>query len=426
MDTVEPPDPVRLGTRTAVPVDVEAVAARMTFDVAAQRATVEASVDFVVQGFDGCPVLDLRQPIESLLLDGMTMPGEAFPHQDLGGGPGAEMRVLDATLAAGSRHRLDLGYQLTTPDATGAEPIAWGDGVRFDLWMSDLFPGRYLEMWLPANLCHDRFALGLDIAVVGAPVGHAVVSNGAQRTVGPGRWRVDYPDRFTSLSPLLVLAPAPDLQVSHRQVTVAGRPEPLGLVTAKLAEADADLAACEADLAAWLTYNAERFGPWVHGDRFTAVIWASDRGMEYDGATTACVGALEHEAFHSWFGRGIKPARASDGWIDEAWTVWSTSNRNGGRFQSAELGVDHPPVLLYPPNPWSRHTTRESYREGATLMAGLAHLLGGPDRLRQAMATWYQANAGGFITTDDLQSHLTSWSGSDVAPLFNRYVHGLG
>ena len=261
----------------------------MTFDVAAQRATVEASVDFVVQGFDGCPVLDLRQPIDSILLDGKTLPGEAFPHHDLGGGPGAEMRVLDATLAAGSRHRLDLGYQLATPDATGAEPIAWGDGVRFDLWMSDLFPGRYLEMWLPANLCHDRFALGLDIAVVGAPVGHAVVSNGAQRTVGPGRWRVDYPDRFTSLSPLLVLAPAHDLQVSHRQVAVAGRPTPLGLVTARLpeAEAEADLAACEADLAAWLTYNAERFGPWVHGDRFTAVIWASDRGMEYDGATTA-------------------------------------------------------------------------------------------------------------------------------------------
>ena len=35
--------------------------------------------------------------------------------------------------------------------------------------------------------------------------------------------------------------------------------------------------------------------------------------MEYDGATTAAVGAVEHEVLHSWFGRGIKPARASDG-----------------------------------------------------------------------------------------------------------------
>jgi aminopeptidase N len=162
----------------------------------------------------------------------------------------------------------------------------------------------------------------------------------------------------------------------------------------------------------------------MHGDRFTTVIWAAERGMEYDGATTASVPALEHEVFHSWFGRGIKPARASDGWIDEAWTTWSTSTREGGRFQSEELPPDDPPVVLCPPSPWSRHTPTESYRQGARLMAGLAHLLGGPERLRQAMATWYRQNAGGFVTTDNLESHLTAWSSKDVAALFNRYVHG--
>jgi aminopeptidase N len=66
----------------------------------------------------------------------------------------------------------------------------------------------------------------------------------------------------------------------------------------------------------------------------------------------------------------------------------------------------------------------ESYREGSRLFAGLAFLLGGAERLRQAMADWYRANAGGFVTTDGLERHLTDTAGVDVGPLFRRYVHG--
>ena len=210
------------------------------------------------------------------------------------------MRVLDRVLAAGSRHRLDLAYTLATPAATSAQEIGWGDGaVSFDLWMSDLHPGRYLEMWLPANLCHDRFALTLDVAIVGAGVEHAVLSNGAGRALGGGTTRIEYPPHFTSLSPLLVVAPEPDFEIRRRQVALAGRTEPVQLLTAAHAEAGADVDACEADIAGWLTHQAVRYGPWAHGSSFVAVLWGAGRGMEYDGGTTASVGALEHEVFHS-------------------------------------------------------------------------------------------------------------------------------
>jgi aminopeptidase N len=150
--------------------------------------------------------------------------------------------------------------------------------------------------------------------------------------------------------------------------------------------------------------------------------------MEYDGATTASVAALEHEVFHSWFGRGVKPARASDGWIDEAWTSWATSSRRveEPRFSADELSLDEPPVLLYPPHAWSRYTPADSYREGSRLFAGIAHLIGGPSRLRSAMAAWYRANVGQLVTTDGLQAHLQEWSGVDLDPWFRRYVHGEG
>ncbi len=402
-----------------MPVDIARVEARVTFDVAGQVAEVEASVDFAIGNFDGCPAMDLRQALGSLLLDGTPLPGEAFSPEDLGGGPGAEMRVLDHALPAGSRHRLELRYRLAAPAAEGSEAVGWdADGVRWDFWMSDLHPGRYLEMWLPANLCHDRFELKLEVAVVGGRA-HRLITNGTEYQAGDNEWWVDYPGHFTSLSPLLVLRPDEEIELRR----CPGNP--VEIVTAKVVESDADLVACEADLGAWLSHNERRYGKWAHGDRFTCVLWGPGRGMEYDGATTAAVGAVEHEVFHSWFGRGIKPARASDGWIDEAWTSWATNSRRREvpRFAVEELSLDEPPVLLYPPHPWSRHTPIESYKEGSRLFAGVAHLLGGAPQMRSAMAAWYQANAGSFVTTDDLDRHLTKRSPA-VAALFARYVHG--
>jgi hypothetical protein len=340
------------------------------------------------------------------------------------------MRVLQAPGVAG-RHRLEVGYRLDTPDAAGAHPIGWtSQGVQFDLWMSDLEPGRYLEMWVPAPLCHDRFALTLTIQVVGTDRPHLVVANAVDvETVKPGSaWTLRYPPQFTSLSPMLVLAPADQVEQRASAVAIPGRAEPLRLISARAADVDADLAACEADIAAWLVYLAARYGPWVHGDTFTTFVWGPGRGMEYDGATTAAVPALEHEVFHSWFGRGVKPARASDGWIDEAWTSWATASRRveEPRFAAEELRLDEEPVLLYPPHPWSRRTPVEAYRQGARLFAGIAHLVGGPAQLRSAMAAWYRANAGELITTDGLEAHVRSWTGVDVRPWWDRYVHARG
>ncbi|MGI8491819.1 MAG: hypothetical protein ACR2NJ_03530, partial [Acidimicrobiales bacterium] len=327
------------------------------------------------------------------------------------------------------RHVLEVGYRLSTPAAAGAVPVGWSpEGVRFDLWMSDLEPGRYLEMWVPAPLCHDRFALAIELEVTGTDRPHVVISN-ASVPSGNGdhrAWRLRFPGSSTSLSPMILLAPADEVEIRQTTCSLRGRPSPLAVVTARHGEVDADLAAAEADIVSWLVHLAARYGPWVHGEAFTALVWDATRGMEYDGATTASVAALEHEVFHSWFGRGVKPARAADGWIDEAWTTWSTSSSRAGsgRFHVAELALDGEPTVLYPAHPWARHTPRESYAGGSRLFAGLAHLLGGAGRLRSAMAAWYQANAGGLVTTDGLEDHLRSWSGADVGPWFDRYVHG--
>ena len=49
---------------------------------------------------------------------------------------------------------------------------------------------------------------------------------------------------------------------------------------------------------------------------------------------------------------------------------------------------------------------------------------GGAPQLRSAMADWYRAHAGGFVTTAGLEQHLVKRA-PGVAPLFRRYVRGL-
>jgi aminopeptidase N len=148
--------------------------------------------------------------------------------------------------------------------------------------------------------------------------------------------------------------------------------------------------------------------------------------MEYDGATTGSEGSLEHEVFHSWFGRGVKPASARDGWIDEALATWWTSDHPDHPRQAAmPLALDGEPVVLAPPSPWSRHTPREAYRTGYRLMAGIAHAAGGAARLTDALTTFYRRSAGGFASTDDLHAHLSESLSVDLSPWWDRYVRGI-
>ena len=411
-------------------MDMQRLVASVRFDVPSQVAEVSAVVDLVLASYDGSPVFDLRQEIGTASFDGKALPPDALAHCDMGAGQEARMRLVALSCSAGSSHQLQVGYQLGTPEAAGSLPVEWspsGDGVVWDLWMSDLEPGRYLEMWFPANLCHDTMAIELDIEVVGTSRPHLLLVNGELVEHKPGsHWTVRYPPTYTSLSPLLVLAPA-DAVVRRRTVAqVAGRE--VKVAVAGLDGTATDVEAVAADAAAWLCYFTARYGTWAHGDEFLAVLWGAQRGMEYDGATTTSAPALEHEIFHSWFGRGVKPPRAADGWIDEAMATWATASGHarGARFGVEELGLDEPPSLLCPPHPWSRHTPREAYPAGRRLLAGVADMVGGAPALRAALAEWHREHAGRpGASTEALARHLGAWCGRDSAPWWDRYVYGL-
>jgi hypothetical protein len=103
---------------TVVPVDIQTIDAHLTFDAGASTASGDATLTFEVGGTGGRPSFDLRQPITGVWLDGAPVPVSDVLTLGLGGGAGANVRVLDRDLASGSMHALRLTYDLGLPTSS--------------------------------------------------------------------------------------------------------------------------------------------------------------------------------------------------------------------------------------------------------------------------------------------------------------------
>jgi hypothetical protein len=98
-----------------VPIDVLSVDATLRFDLTASSARATATMRFRTGDRSGNPTFDLRQEIEDAALDGDAIAPADVAAVDLGGGPGAEMRVLRRELAAKEEHALAFSYALNRP-----------------------------------------------------------------------------------------------------------------------------------------------------------------------------------------------------------------------------------------------------------------------------------------------------------------------
>jgi hypothetical protein len=420
------PPPVTRGGRTAVPIDIATVDARLDFDGATGTAAGSATLRFVVGPAGGCPIFDLRQTVTGVTLDGTALDPARIFTMDLGGGPGAELRVLDQVLAPGSEHTLHLTYAVGPPASPpgGSYPpaVTWAAGPRltFTFGFTDLAAARYLEMWVPANLIWDQYALTLELRVTGTAIAHRVITNAAVTTLGVNHWRAEFPDRFTALSPMLEIRAVDTLTAATATVDlpVSGRTVTIEAIR-RSANTTIDLGAALANLATWLPANEQSIGRYLHGDRFTAFLIQG--GMEYEGGCTASVGSLQHEAAHSWWGRGAKPASQADGWWDEAWNVYL--DLGGAHVRPYDF--TEPPVELAPRNPYSRVTPLAAYSAGERFFAGAA-ALSSPADLTARMSEFYRAHLDRPTTTEALEAHLVARSGQvDLVDAFHRWIYGF-
>ncbi len=420
------PPPQTVDGLFAVPIDIQSINGSLTFDASTQTGEGDVTLGFVGGVQAGNPIFDLRQTILEAWLDGAAFAVSGLGSHNFGGGAQAELRILEQVLAAGSSHTLRLRYSLGIPQASTAgsyQPqLQWSSGPRltFNFGFTDLGPGRYLEAWVPANLIFDQFEITLELRLLNTAVAHSIICNGAVTVLGANQWRVQWPAHSSALTTLLELRAADTLVQVSDSVVLPVSGATVSVEAWKLTTSGVDLAAQVNNIKSYLTANENNVGPFAHGNRFIAFFHTG--GMEYDGGTTTGTGPLRHETFHSWWGRGLKPASHPDGWWDEAWTEYNMAGGTG----STPFSFADPPTELSQRNPWARFTPSGAYSAGREFFEGLAQLMSAAN-LKAFMDEFYQQRRGTLVTTAALEAHLLARSGhATVVDAFHRFVYGFG
>ena len=419
------PPPTMVDGLLAVPIDIQTVHASFLFDGNTLHAVADVTISYTVGPTDGHPIFDLRQIITQAWLDGVIFPTAKLAAHDFGGGTMAELRIIESSQGAGSVHELRVQYDLNTPLAQlgGSYPpaIEWfaGPKLRLSFGLSDLNAGRYAEAWLPANLLFDQYTINLALQITNTLAEHQVITNGEVASLGFNHWSIQFPDRFTALSPLLEVRASDTLQFQSDTVTLPISGKTVTIEAWKLTTGSVNLTTQINHIKIFLTENESHYGPYLHENRFIAFFHVG--GMEYEGGTTTSASALMHETFHSWYARGIKPASQADGWWDEAFTSWHDSGAN----DAVPFDFSHPPVILCSRNPWQRITPSNAYTDGETFWKGMAALLG-VSSVNTLMGDFYNTYKGQPVSTLMLEEFLLCKSGNaQIVDAFHRFVYGF-
>jgi hypothetical protein len=419
------PPPTAVDGLLAVPVDVSSLTAAVVLDGSTSTATADATLSYTVGPHDGHPLFDLRQSVDECWLDGVAIDPSSIAARDVGAGAFGSVRVVAHHQLAGTDHTLRVTYGLAAPQSElgGSYPpaLVWSAGprVQWSWGMSDLYAGRYLEAWLPANLQFDQFPVSLVLQVTGTLAEHSLITNGAVTALGAGRWQVAFPGWYSSLSPLLELRPSNTVESATGSVTLPVSGTTCSLEAWKLAGGPDDLTARLTQLRQFLIANEAKFGPML-GNRFVLFFNGGSGGMEYAGATTTSSSAMGHEVFHSWFARGIAPAGQADGWWDEGFTVW----HDGGADDIEPFDFLDPPVTLCSRQPFQRRTPSTSYPAGSRFFRGAASLVG-VAALSSAMRGIYSSRRAQPVSTETLEAEIVARTGEPgLVDAFHRFVFG--
>ena len=420
------PPPRTVDGLLAVPIDIQSIDAAIVFNAATSSATADATITFIVGPTAGNPIFDLRQTITAAWLDGAVFPASQLAHHSFGAGAFDTLRVIESVLPAGSYHTLRVQYNLALPASqlggSYLPALNWtaGPSLRWAFGFSDLNAARYLEAWLPANLIFDQFSINMEVRITNTLVPHAPITNGVITVLGTNHWRLNFPAHFSALSPMLEIWATSAVEVRTDSYTLPVSGIILAIEAWKQVGGVANLVNEINRIKTFLGDNENSYGSYAHGNRYVA-FFNGGGGMEYEGSTTTSTGALNHEMFHSWFARGIKPSSQSDGWWDEGFTTWHDNGAN----DALPFDFSNPPVLLCSRNPWQRITPSNAYSDGNNFFAGMAAILGVANFNAQ-MRDLYNTYRRNPVSTQMMEEFLLKNSGNaQIVDAFHRFVYGF-
>ena len=297
----------------AVFIDIKTIEVSYLFDVESRKITADAQIIFNMPE-QGYPVFDLVPDITKMsfagtdldinLLDEITDPDEQ-----------SKFRVLNLEMFASENNKLSLSFEITDRDLFDFT----SNDVKIGFFMSDLATnGRgFYERYGPTNLEYDQIKFIFDIEVIGTEAEHEVFANAQMNKMGFNKWRLEYPDYFTTSSLYFHLFEKGRFIVKREEFQLKEKTIPLAIYSSTESRVNKAMKSSKE----FLIELENDYGPYPH-DHFVVYVTSSGGGMEYSGATMTSLRALGHEITHFWFARSLMPSRANSGWVDEAIASW--------------------------------------------------------------------------------------------------------
>jgi hypothetical protein len=392
-------------------IDVERVEAVFDFYPAERRAQAQAAVTFRMRPGQSRPIVHF-EPASSgsgvaLRLDGRELdPARAsdvrlFSYQ----GSGQVSLELQRDLAANVPHRLEASYPLALSDTGG----------RFFANVNDV-EGRGNETLFPTLNTPQELAFHVLVFRVHAAEPYLAVGSGLLTARSAGdvqEWVLDSERAVASYTLMFHLAPASNHAVSERRIRgVDVRVlAPIGGVTAEEAFATLD---------PWLAELQGALGPFPMARGLSVVLTQSGGGMEYFGATTTSLRALQHEVFHMYYGCSTVARTYRDSWWDEAINMWYQLSAStayapiADSFRSDIVGGRSAVAVGF---------DRRAYDEGARIVQAVATGMGGRDRMVRFLRDLHARRSFDPFTTWDLADEIEASSGLDVRERFQLWLY---
>lgn len=394
-------------TGLAVFTDMTQASYQITYDLIAQKASVEAQISFLTAE-EGMPVFDSLAEPTAIELDGQAVEASLIATPD----KKTLLRVVNRSIPAGS-HTLSIKLPLEQMVEFSAE------GVRSAFWMGDLEDRNYIEKYLPTNFIYDRIPMTLRLKFKGGMDNQRIYTNGTVTRIAENDYRVSFQKNLNNTCPYFHTAPRGSfLERNFSYVSKDGRKLPAVIyISPETPSPEAHLTHLQTLTTTILTELESDYGSFPH-QSLTIYNNGPKGGMEYAGATITSEGALGHELFHSYFARGVMPANGNAGWIDEALARWRDNGYQrleslSGSSYMANLGT------------YSRLTDRGAYRFGERFMALVDSKVADKGGLKPFLTHLVDKKSFDPMTTEDFISELNSFYGVNLTLLFKKYVYGM-
>jgi hypothetical protein len=392
---LSPPNFPYSNTEKAVFVDFT----HATYTLSGGRHGFEVQTEIELdQPADGHILFDLEKSPDEMTLDGVRVTSGEIKTPD----HETELKVLSAFSTAG-HHRLTMTSRISDASLFKNETY---------FKMRDLY-GNFLAQYLPTNLEYDQYAIELRLSVPSTEK-FELMSNADSVVSGDENGRTLYVLQYPAYSNCSsvffhLFGKGLYAQMKTAYTTASGRVIPI-TVYGKSSQNLNDYAAKAIRVMAELETD---YGEYSHP---SLVVYAkgSGGGMEYAGATESSLVSLDHELFHSYFGRSVMPANGNSGCLDEALASW----RDYGYSKAQTPGFSSSSICGH--SVYMKKTDKHSYAKGREFFAYVDFRLNGG--LKKFMKEFYQSHLHQVVTIEQFAGELSRFSGIDFTADFQKYL----